>query len=190
MKSLLVAIALLAASCGGAQNNGKPASIDADASEYKAYGLTVERPPQWTFVTPDASVATDTLVILQGPIGNSTLAPVVEVARRTITASDRRRAPAQILAAMITELGQTFDGFEADGTVQECEVGERKGSRINVHLTESLSDGTEERRAAKMYVIVDGEQIWVLRALGPGDGSADGQLENVVSRMHFGATLR
>lgn len=185
MKSRVVALAILLGGCASSSSGGKPASIKADADDYSAYGLTVERPPQWTFVTPDASVSADTVVILQGPIGSSTLAPVVEVARRPMTAADRRRAPAQILSAMITELGQTFDGFEAKSGVQETEVGKKRAARVDVNLTESLSDGTEEKRSAKLYAIVDGEQIWVLRAMGPGDGSADGQLENVVNRMHF-----
>lgn len=186
MKSRFVAVALFAAvGCGGGSRDGKPPAVHAEADEYTAYGFTVERPPQWTFVAPDTSVAADTVVILQGPIGNTTLAPVVEVARRPMTAADRRRAPAQILSAMITELGQTFDGFEAQGGVEDVEVGKRKAARINVNLTESLSDGTEERRAAKLYAIVDGEQIWVVRAMGPGDGSAGNQLDHVVSLMHF-----
>jgi hypothetical protein len=187
MKKLLTVVGLAAAmGCASGAKDAKPAAVAADASSYSAYGLTIDRPPQWTFVQPDASVAPDTQVILHGPLyGTSTLVPTVEVARRPLTAADRRRAPSQILTALVTEIAQTFDGFEAQGTPQDVEVGGKKAARMDVGLTESLSDGTEEKRSAQLYAIVDGEQLWVVRGFGPADGSANDSITNVVKGIKF-----
>ncbi len=188
MSKILLSVALVGlvgcASSGGNQE-GKPAPVAADASSYSSHGMTIDRPSQWHFVQPDSSVSADTQVILHGPIGSATLAPTVEVSRRPLTAADRRRAPAQILTALVSEIAQTFDGFEAQGSPADVEVGGRKAARMDVNLTESLADGTEERRAAQLYAIVDGEQLWVVRGFGPGDGSANGQISDVVKGIHF-----
>ncbi len=173
------------AACASGNKDGKPAAVAADASSYSAYGMTIDRPSQWHFVQPDSSVGPDTQVILHGPIGSASLAPTVEVSRRQLSAADQRRQPAQILTAMMGELSQTFDSFEAQGEVADVEVGGKKAARLNVTLTESLSDGTEERRAAQLYAIVDGQQLWVVRGFGPGDGSANGQISEVVKGIHF-----
>lgn len=178
-------VALGCVGCAGGAKDGKPAAVTADASSYSVYGMTIDRPPQWTFVQPDASVAADTAVILHGPIGNASLAPVVEVARRPLAAADRRRAPQQILSALVTEIAQTFDGFEAQGSPTDVDVGGRKAARMDIGLTESLADGTEEKRAAQLYAIVDGEQLWVVRGFGPGDGSANEQIASVVKGIRF-----
>lgn len=182
---ILVGVVFGLVGCAGGSKDGKPAAVAADASSYSSNGMTIDRPSQWTFVTPDTTTSPDTAVILHGPIGSASLAPTVEVARRQLTAADRRRAPAQILTALVTEIAQTFDGFEAQGSPADVEVGGRKAARMDVALTESLADGTEERRAAQIYAIVDGEQLWVVRGFGPGDGSANGQIETVVKGIHF-----
>jgi hypothetical protein len=178
-------VSLGAFGCATGSKEGKPAAVTADASSYSAYGMTIDRPSQWHFVQPDTTVAPDTQVILHGPIGAAALAPTIEVSRRPLTASDQRRAPAMILTALVNEIAQTFDGFEAQSSPQDVDIGGRKAARMDVTLTESLSDGTEERRAAQLYAIVDGEQLWVVRGFGPGDGSANSDISQVVKGIHF-----
>jgi hypothetical protein len=132
---------------------------------------------------PDASVSPDTFVILQGPFGEHTLAPVVEISRRGLTAADRRRDPDHVLQVLVSEMVQTVEGFETTAGPDAIEIGGRTGARIFVTLSESQPDGSSVDRSARFYGVVVGDSIFIVRCLGPKDGSADGAFDEVVGSI-------
>jgi hypothetical protein len=180
-----VSSVLLSVACGGggSQAGGAKVAVQPDAASFSGHGLSVDRPGQWLFVNPDPSVAADTVVILQGPVGDKALAPVVEIGRRALSAADQRRSPSHILTALAGEIAQTYDTFELKGEAAEVQVGGRPASRLDMTLVETLSDGAQESRLAQVYAVVDGEQLWLVRCFGPADGSAGAAFDAIVQSI-------
>lgn len=147
--------------------------------------MTVARPSDWVFVPADKTVFPDTVVLLQGPIGKAKLAPVAEIARRPLSAADRRRSASHILTALATEIVQSFESFDATGAPVDTEIGGRPAARLDMSLVEALPEGGSEDRKGAFYGVVDGEQIWMVRCLGPSDGSADESCQKIVSSIRF-----
>ncbi|MBI3179741.1 MAG: hypothetical protein HYZ27_08765 [Deltaproteobacteria bacterium] len=182
-----VAVYMLAA-CGGSQSGGpaQPAAVSPDAATFSAHGMSVERPDGWMFMQPDQSLAPDTAVVLQGPVGGDMVAPVVEIGRRPLTASQRRFADSALLSSMVMEISQTYDGFETVTGPENVQVAGKAASRLVVKLTESLPNGGEVERLGRIYGVVDGAQMWVIRCVGPRDGSADKQFDAIVESLRLG----
>ncbi len=180
----LVAVTLLvfSTSCGGSQSGGKGAVAGDTFSEQ---GLAVSRPGDWTFIQPDTSVSPDTLVILQGPIGKAELAPVVEVARRPLSAAERRRPPSHILTAMVLEIVQTFDSYQDVTSPVDLKLGGHDAARIDLKFSESLPEGGSVNRSARFYGAVVGDALWLIRCLGPEDASAAPAFDNIVASVRF-----
>ncbi len=187
-KSLWLFSLLALAGCGGQQASSAAAQAGPTTGDtYHNEGIKLTRPNDWTFVNADPSVAPDTLIIVQGPAGISPTAPVVEVSRRKLSAIDQRKKPISILSSMVAEMAQLFEGFETVGSPEEVQVAGTPASRLSLKYTESMPDGTEAAHAARFYGIVRGDTIWVIRCIGPADGSAEGACENIVGSIEFGS---
>src|SRR5688572_6912923 len=80
--------------CGGSASSAEPAAgpPSPDAATYQSYGMSVKRPEGWMWVATDGSLTSDTLVVLQGPVGQDQLAPAVEIGRRPLDARTQRRS--------------------------------------------------------------------------------------------------
>jgi hypothetical protein len=183
MRKLLL-VGFLAAGCAGshaASNQLAGASGDA----FHAEGIRLSRPSSWTFVATDATVAPDTLVILQGPAGAAAVSPVVEVARRKLSAIDQRKKPTSILGSMVAEMAQTFDGFETVGGPEDVTVADTSGARLALKYTEGMPDGSSVDRAARFYGLVRGDTLWVIRCIGPTDGSSDDAFDSILGSIAF-----
>lgn len=191
--TLLVGLLGSTWSCGaGSAGSVEPAPAPQparDADSFSAHGLTVERPAGWEFITsvPDASVAPDTFVVIQGPFGEHTLAPVVEISRRELAVADRRRNPEHILQALVSEMLQTVEGFETTAGPQPAEVGGRAGASISITFTEGLPDGGSVGRSARFYGVVVGDGMFIIRCIGPQDGSADRTFDAVIGSISIGS---
>ena len=194
-KSLVGATALIAGlglgwtgCAGGASGPGAeaaPGAPEPDDPSYSAYGLTVDRPEGWAFVPVDASVAPDTVVILQGPVGDAPVAPAVEISRRPLNARQQRRPPSHILTQLVMEVVQSFDGFEPLGEPEELEISGTPGAKMLMRFTESLPDGIEVKRGARFYGIVHRGNIWVVRCLGSADGADDLDMDTIVGSIRI-----
>lgn len=186
---LLLGVLASTWSCGtGSAGSPGPASgpqPESNAASFSAHGLTVVRPEGWEFIAPvpDASVPPDTLIVIQGPIGDHTLAPVVEISRRELAAADRRRNPEHILQALVSEMVQTFEGFETTAGPEPAEIDGKAGTSIFMVFTEGLPDGGSVDRSARFYGVVVGDSIFIIRCIGPADKSADGAFDAIVSSV-------
>jgi hypothetical protein len=150
-----------------------------------AAGVEVDPPAGWKLVAPDASVVSDTVLVVQGPLGASDLRPAVEMSRRELSAADRKRKPAHILTALALEIVQTFAAFDATGQPEEVEVAGLPAATLRMDLTEMLPDGTEAERSARFFAIVRGSQLWVVRCFGPRDRSADTDFDKILASISF-----
>ncbi len=186
---VLVNLACASASTGGDVGAGATAAatVSAEASTWSAHGLTVGRPDGWQFIAPDQSLSPDTVVLLQGPIGDHALAPVVEIGRRPLTASDRRVRSDHILTATTVEFMQLLNSFTADSEPQEINLGDRPAAVMRAQITEMLPNGAIEERQARFYATVDVDQVWLVRCLGPRDGSADTAFDAIIGSLAFAA---
>ncbi len=176
-----VCLMLSLEACGGSSSSGGGAQGGSLSRE----GVKVEAPSGWSFVEPDASVAKDTVIILQGPAGNEPVVPVVEIGRRALSAMDQRRKPAHVLTATVTELVQTFEGFEGTSEPADVQIAGRTGSRMDMKITEQMPDGTSAQRAARFYGVVDNDSLYLVRCLGPTDGSADSAFDAIIGSIAF-----
>lgn len=179
------AAALLALSAGCASSATTGEGLEPRAPAFSQGPMRVERPDQWQFVAPDDSVAADTVIILQGPVGDHLLAPVIEISRRPLTAADRRRRPVHLLTSLMTETVQYFAGFEVKGEPQPLEVGGKPGAQVRMRLTEMLEDGQTVARRAQFYGVVTGGDMWLIRCIGPADGSVSGVFSQVIESLSF-----
>jgi len=179
----LLTVSATACASSGAASSGSNSSFEADASTITVQGLTIQRLQGWNFVKPDASVGKDTVVVMYGPQGQQQLAPAVEVTLRKLTARDQRRKPLHILTQMMTEIVQLFEGFEAIGGPSEMKIGGAPGARLDMKITESLSDGGEVQRVGRFYGIVHQGRIWLIRCLGSTDGSHDPDFDQLIQSL-------
>lgn len=186
-KKLLVLFFPSLLSCASSQSSNQPtAAADNNASNVSRDGLSVSRPSSWQFVTPDKSVAPDTVVILQGPIGDKqVLAPAVEISKRALDAAQRRRKASHVLTQMVTEVVQLFDGFEMVGSPEDMQLAGKDAARVQLKYSESLPDGGSTERAAQFYGIVDNDKIWVIRCVGPMDGSANADFDAILKSIEL-----
>ncbi len=187
MRTWALAVVSGLAACGGVGGSRAPVSaVDPAAASYQAHGLSVERPSGWTFVEPDQSLAPDTAVVLQGPEAAAAMAPVVEIGRRPLNASERRFAARELMSSMVMEIVQTYDAFENVAGPEAVQVAGKPASRLTVKLTLNLPNGNDVMRLGRIYSVVDGAQIWVIRCLGPTDGSADAAFDAIISSVRLG----
>jgi len=136
------------------------------------------------FVPPDESSSAQTVALMHGPtITGETLRASVEVQRRSLTASDRRRPASHILTSIVTELIQTFDGFEIQGGPQEIKINGRDAGLIEANLEESLLDGTDAKRNALFYAVVRDGAIWIITCMGPADGSSRQAINGIIDSI-------
>ena len=179
-------LALSCVSCGSTSSSSeaKPGP-SFEGKTFSEHGLTISRPEGWVFIQPDSSVGPDTVLLMQGPIGDATLAPTVEISRRTLTASQQRRKPSHILTQMTTEIVQYFDGFEMIGAPEDLKLGGVDASQLSLKYTETLPDGEAVPRLGKFFGIVRGQYIWVIRCMGSPDGSNDGDFDKVLATVSF-----
>ena len=56
---------------------------------------------------------------------------------------------------------------------------------IRLNYTESLPDGAEVKRAGQFYGIVKGGDIWVIRCMGPEDGSSDADFQAILGSIEI-----
>jgi hypothetical protein len=188
MRALGAASFLVVVGCGGPQAASGGAQAGApEGDTFSAEGIKLVRPGDWVFVAADPSVAPDTLVIVQGPAGVEPVAPVLEVSRRKLTAMDQRKRPSSILSSMVMEMAQLFEGFEAVGSPEDVQVAGANGARLAMKYTESMPDGSSVQRAARFYGVVRGDTLWVLRCIGPADGTAQETCERIVGGIEFGS---
>lgn len=184
---LFVGLTIGLYACGGSKGSSagevSAGPTAPDASTFSAHGLTIKRPDGWTFIEPDASMAPDTVIVMQGPAGDQALAPAIEISRRALDARQRRRKPAHILTQMTTEIVQVFDGFEMHGSPDDIDIAGQSGAVVKLTYTESLPDGAEVKRGARFYGIVHGDSIWVVRCIGAPDGSNDPEFEAIVKTV-------
>jgi hypothetical protein len=145
----------------------------------------MERPEDWQFVAPDTSVASDTLVILQGPIGTQVLAPVIEISRRPLEAADRRRSVEHLLTATTLELVQTFSAFADVSEPQNITLAGQPAAVIEMKLTEQLPDGLEVERSARFYGLMHSGAMWIIRCLGPADGSLGADFDAIIRTIEL-----
>jgi hypothetical protein len=161
------------------------APVSAEAPSWSSHGLTLTRPDGWQFVAADKSLSPDTVVVLQGPLGDAALAPVVEVGRRPLSAADRRHQPEHILAATTVEFMSLLQSFATESEPREITLGGRPASVMRAQITEMLPTGATEDRLARFYATVDGEQVWLVRCLGPRDGAADTAFDAIIGSIAF-----
>ena len=69
---------------------------------------------------------------------------------------------------------------------EDIKVAGHDAARVSLKFTEALPDGTSVQRAARFYGIVDGGKIWVVRCLGPTDGSAEPAFDEIVASLELG----
>ena len=154
-----------------------------DAGKVSVAGLTVSRPDGWVFVAPDKSLAPGTLVVLQGPHGEAAPAPAVEISRRPLSAMDQRKRPAVILTGLVAELAQVFEGLEGNAAPQDTQIASKPAARLDLTFSEGMPDGTSVARAGRFYGIVAEGNLWLVRCLGPADGSAGPVFDQIVSSI-------
>jgi hypothetical protein len=181
-QALIIVAILVVSSCAGPAEPAAPAK---EAASYVAHGLEVDRPAAWEFIPPDSSVVPDTVVVLQGPIGDSDLRPSVEISRRSLSAADRKRKPAHLLTALTLEIVQTFTAFDAMGEPQDMQIAGLPGAMMRMNLTEMLPDGVSVERSARFYVAVGSDDLWVIRCFGPADESAAPAFDAIVASLRF-----
>ena len=187
---VLLTLGSVSLSCAGGTATSAPSAgavpaVAADASSFSAHGLTVQRPDGWRFVSPDSTVPPDIVAMLQGPAGSHALAPVVEIARRPLGAADSRTNPERILVTTALELQQTAQGFDLQASPTEITLAGNPASVLRATVTELLPTGEEEKRALRIYATVHGSQVWLVRCMGPQDGSADADFDAVVGSLAF-----
>ena len=185
---LLIVLAWTSSCSTGTTVPADPAPVaqpDRHDASFSAHGLTVERPADWQFISPvpDATVVPDTFVVMQGPAGHHTLAPAVEISHRTLQAADRRRNPEHVLQALVSEMVQILEGFETTAGPEPATVGGQPGARIFMFFTEGLPEGGSIERSARFYGVVNDEDVFIIRCIGPKDGSADGVFDAIVSSI-------
>jgi len=159
------------------------AALDAQAGSLSADGLTVTRPDGWQFAAPDSSLAKDTVISMTGPLGEHVLAPAIEVGRRPLSVSDRRLQPSHILLPLTLEIVQFFESFDMVGSPEDIQVAGLPAALVRVNFTEMTADGQEVSRSARIYGIVNDDQVWVIRCMGPADGSSDQTFDAVINTL-------
>ncbi len=158
------------------------------ASSHTMHGLTVDRPDGWKFVEPDGSVAKDTVMMLIGPPGTRPVAPVVEFGRRALDAAAQRKGSAEVLSVVVAEIVATYDGFKTDGPPTEIDIAGYKGRRLTVDFTEVTIEGTDVLRHGRVFAFVTDADIWIIRCMGPADGSAAKDFDAVVASISVGSS--
>ena len=180
MEKTLYALLAVCFGCSSTSSSSPDATVASKADSFSAHGFSVTRPHGWSFVKPDESVVSDTLVILQGPHGEQALAPAVEFSRRPLSARDQRRSPTHVLTQLMLETAQIFEGFEVVGEPEDIDVGGHSAARIRLKFVESLPDGTSVARTGQFYGIIDGANMFLIRCLGAEDGSDSADFDAIV----------
>ena len=166
-----------------ASNTSTQVSVVADAKTFSHEGFKLQRPDGWIFVTPDTTVAKDTIALLQGPISAEGEAPYVEVSRRALSAVDRRRRPSHILLNLVKEVAQGFSGFEAQGEPQDITVAGKPGALMKMKYQEPQGDGEEVERRASFYGVVGSDAIWIVRCVESGNDARAAEFEQIVQSV-------
>ncbi|MBI5507826.1 MAG: hypothetical protein HY903_03625 [Deltaproteobacteria bacterium] len=178
--------------CGGGAATAGPATpgakLDATAARFSAQGLSVARPDGWQLAAADKSVGKDVVVVLIGPTVDQRLAATVEIARRPLSAMDKRRPPAELVGMVTQEAIQTFEGSDAVAAPAEAMVAGLKGVVVQVKYDEPLADGTEVPRVAKIYAVVAGDNLWMVRCVLPSGGAFESDLNSILASIAFEST--
>lgn len=182
MHKLIAALAVVGlAACAGSKG-AAPSPTDAS---FSGEGVAVQRPESWIFVQPDHTLAADTLIVLQGPAGDEPLAPVVEISRRQLSAIDQRKKPAHLLTSLVTEVVQTFDGFDNVTPPADVTLGGVPAARVDLRFNDAQPDGTTVQRLARFYGVVHRDQMWVVRCIGPTNESHNQAFDDIVASLTF-----
>lgn len=182
---LLACLALLAlAACShGSATSSTSAAIDPNAASMSVRNLTIERPEGWRFIAPDAAASRDTVLVLQGPSQGAERAPVVEIERRPLSLNDQREPPAALLQALVESILQTAEGFSVVEQPTDVQVAGKAARRLRLLLERNEETGVASTFGVLVYGIADGDQLWILRLVGPTDGSADAKLDEVLASL-------
>ena len=170
--------------CGGVSAGGSGAAAgDLKALSFSAFGLTVTRPADWTFVAPDATSSKDAVVLVVETPADRRFGASVEIGRRPLSAADRQQPAAEVLALLKTELVETAQGFGGSAAVQETMVAGLPAVRSQFKMTETFLEGGEMERAGRLVALVYRGDVWMIRALGPADGSGDASIDRIVASI-------
>lgn len=185
----LIAPLTMVVGCGGSSTGSAQAAAGppaADADSYQSYGMTVKRPEGWRWIPADSSVTPDTLVVLQGPVGQEELAPAIEIGRRELDARTQRRPPSAILTQLTMELVQTLDAFEMIGTPADIQLAGKPAAEVRMKYTDTLADGQTVHREGRFYGVVNGANLFLFRCLGAPGGANDAEFDAVLNTVSFG----
>jgi len=155
--------------------------------------LGVTLPQGWMEVPVDGSVGKDTIMVLHGPHGSASLVPVVQVARRTLTAMEQRPAVSVVLRTFMSEHTQMLDGFEVLEGPTPIAVQGRDAAVVSIKFTETylgdnVATGAAEgvERFGKFYAVYATDSVWLIRCMGAANKESSGDFDAIVSSLTFG----
>lgn len=175
---VLAACGSAAVSSGGAA----PAPV-ADDGRIETHGLTLQIPNGWTAQAAEPIAGWPTVVSVSSNAHGKSLA-LLEIVRRSESDPDIKRRPA---AHHVTELvlawSGAFAGIDVSDGPQEAALAGKSATLIRAELTTEAVDGTEVVLSARFYGFKAAAAAWVVRAIGPADGSADPDLDAMLASM-------
>lgn len=182
----LLSVLLVACGSGSASSDAaKPAAL-ANGGRIEAHGLTLRAAAGWTPQSAEPVAGWPIVVSVSSGAHGESLA-LLEIARRPETDPDIKRRPAEhLVTELVLAWSGTFASIDASGGPEAATLAGEAATLIRATVTTLAVDGTDLLHTARFYGFKAAGAAWVVRAIGPADGTADADLDAMLASVQIG----